>query len=752
MVNRFNVPRHDMVPPQEAKGIGLRDLFSILRRRMWLILLIILAGTLLSLIATIELPKVYTARSTILLRPDDPNLLDTPPQPQAAQPNTSRMDTERDLMTSRVFAGRVIDELNLIADPNFNTYLKDRDDVAADRADAGPVARSLFWIADKIGGPGESDRAGRPALTSRDVQRDRAITVLIPKISVSRTGDSSAMTVAVSDDDPKMAASLANAVTSLYAEWSRDLKLDSTRNSIEFLRQQASELALRISTLENEIADYSSRENISGDPRDDLLRATMQQANEQLSVARGELARAQARLAQVRQDATGGGATGSAPLLVSDFLTTLRGEEATMLRERAQLARNYGANHPLIQEADAKIASARALKSEEMERIVASFEDDVRIAEDHVATIEQELAASEHELRERASAEIRLRELNRDLLTEQQLYDLVSARLGKLDPYAEVSRPDARVISFAAVPNSPSFPKAHTLLAGGFAGSLLLAFVAALGLESLDTRVRDAKRISQLLGAPVIGRIPVLPRKPRRRMSDLLELMRPRSALAEDFRSVYNACRRANVGSREQVIMISSGLPREGKTTTAAGLAIAAASTGARTVLVDLDLRTGGLCRSMSFHQTSASLENYLRGECGLHDVLQVVPDAPKLNVVMSSPSGDGAGILDPDHLERLVSALRSEYDIVVIDAPPLLVVEDAFLIAPFVDSVVLVTSWGRTTEAALSETSERLLLNGVPFVGIVLNRVNPSLGGSSAFRGSWANRRQFKRYFTKAL
>jgi uncharacterized protein involved in exopolysaccharide biosynthesis len=256
-----------------------------------------------------------------------------------------------------------------------------------------------------------------------------------------------------------MAATLANATTRMFIEWSRDLKRERTREAVEFLRQQAGELGSRIAKIEGEIAEYGRINKVSSDPRDDLLRAAMQQANEQLSVARGDFTQAQARLEQVKHvaaqgalSATHGELDRNEPLLSSDFLTSLRNDEAVALRDRAQLARNYGTNHPLIKEADAKIKSVRTLLSEEMGRIIANLGNDVRVARGRVEQFEQDLATSEKDLRQRSLAEIRLRELNRDLLTEQNLYDVVAARLGKLDPYAEVAEPGSRVVSYAAVP------------------------------------------------------------------------------------------------------------------------------------------------------------------------------------------------------------------------------------------------------------------------------------------------------------
>ena len=207
----------------------------------------------------------------------------------------------------------------------------------------------------------------------------------LASLSVDRSGESAAMTISFFNDDAATAAKIANATARLFVEWSRDNKRQDIKDAVGFLRQQSTEVASRIAAIEGQIAKYANDHGVSSDPRDDLLRASIQQANEQLSTARGEYTQAQARLAQVRLAAKTGDTGASVdPLLSSDFLTSLRNDEATAMRDRAQLASNYGRNHPLVQEADAKIAAVRAMISQEMLRTIAILENDVRVDEGRV--------------------------------------------------------------------------------------------------------------------------------------------------------------------------------------------------------------------------------------------------------------------------------------------------------------------------------------------------------------------------------
>lgn len=751
---RYHLAYQEQSEREDERPIGPRELVNILRRRFVSIATVVAVWTGLSLLVANEIPRTYTARSIIVLEPDNPNLLDDAPEQRATQTIQSKIDTEADLMTSRNFAGRVVDNLNLIAEPDFNTFLR-RPGMNLDE-EPGQSGGPLLSFLRSVRSMFSSTETVDPALPSSTVQRDRAISSYLSRLSHTQSGESLAMTVALEDDTPQMAATLANATTRTFIEWSRDLKRERMREAVEFLRQQAGELGARIAKIEDEIAEYGRINKVSSDPRDDLLRAAMQQTNEQLSVARGDLTQAQARLEQVKRVAADGGLgattgelAGTEPLLSSDFLTSLRNDEAIALRDRAQLARNYGVNHPLIKEADAKIGSVRALLSEEMGRIIVNLENDVRVAQGRVEQLERDLELSEKDLRQRSLAEIRLRELNRDLLTEQGLYDVVTARLGKLDPYAEVAEPGARVVSYAAVPEEPSFPKMHVIAVGGFMGALVLALLIAVILENLDTRVREPRRAAQLLGFPLLASIPALPggfwKSQQQAVHHLLRY--PRAAFFEAFRGLYSACRRFNGGRRKQAILVASALPKEGKTTTAIGLAVAAALDGAKTALVDLDFRAGRVHAALQLSGAAGTLDEYLQGGCSIHDVLEAAPHVPRLDVLATSANcADEDRVLSSDELERLISALKLKYEVVVVDASPVLVVEDAVRIAGLVDGVILVAALNRTTEGSLQLAAERLQLAGTPLMGLVFNTMGSSFQVRGAFQRMRTNRKEIYR------
>jgi capsular exopolysaccharide synthesis family protein len=204
-----------------------------------------------------------------------------------------------------------------------------------------------------------------------------------------------------------------------------------------------------------------------------------------------------------------------------------------------------------------------------------------------------------------------------------------------------------------------------------------------------------------------------------------------------------------NGGRGKHVVLVTSGLPQEGKTTTAMGLAMAAGMDGALTALIDLDLRTRNLHTSMGLGSASKTLDDYLHGDCGLAEIVQTLPEIPQLDV-LAPPADDQTSpeFLNSSQLTKLLEAFRLEYDVVIIDAPPMLVLEDAVRIAASVDTVVVVAACDSTTQEALSQVVERLRFTGGPSIGWVFNRVDPFQQAHGAFRKAYLRRQQIRRYF----
>ncbi|APG94515.1 MPA1 family protein (plasmid) [Sinorhizobium americanum] len=603
----------ELAVQRNGNSVGLLDAWALVKRRMRLLATVIVGCTLLSAVASFTLPKTYTASSEVVLERKDVRPFATDAALTTVDRDRSAAETEMDVLQSRQFAGRVVDRLKLINNPNFNPYARQ----AKQPQNIG--GGLLAYLQGIIG----IEQSPYPVRTLPDLkaQRDRAISTLLPQLNVSRTGESLAVRITVSNPSPRLAQEIANTIAKLYVESSLEFKQDER------------------------IADKQRAINTGGAVG--FLRQSMTQ-----------------------------------PLLV-----TLRAEEARLLQSKAEIAAKFGKNHPQMIDADSQIAGVRSMIEEEVRRIL-------------------------------------------------------------LDLEAESLKPSARIVSAAELPNSPSFPKASIIVPATFAGSTLLAFLLALLFEATDTRIRSGQRTAELLRIPNLGYVPKIPKHfsshGTKRSSCIPDWSNVTSAEAE--RSIYMASRFSEAKQLHRVVMVTSCRHNIANASTAWGIATAAAADGRPTAFVNLDFHQHSIPFLKSMGRSPELLERYLNNEATLADVVQTIPTLPGLGyldatLAMTEPFR----LIDSDKLCELIQALRqSGYDFIVLHAPPVLSSGDATWLAPFVDGVILMVSWGETTEDQLLVAVSQLRMNHAPLIGTAINQVNPEIHRRHRYGGYVITSRRF--------
>jgi uncharacterized protein involved in exopolysaccharide biosynthesis/Mrp family chromosome partitioning ATPase len=588
----------------ETRVVGPRELLTLLRRRFFVIAGIVAVCTSGAVAYSMLATKQYSATSMVLLDRTDTKPWEADADLKKMERDKTALDTEMDRLKSRVFIGKVVDELKLMEDDEFNPYLSEAPD-QTEAAEKAPAAASALALS-------ESDPE------TYAIQRDRTISSFLPQVATSRTGDSLAISIQVTAGEPDKAALLANGVADVYVA--------------ELLAQK---------------------------------RADADQAAVDANAA-----------PEAAQAALNSALPSSAAALAQPLIVTLRGEEATLQRQRAELAAIYGKNHPKIQSLDAQIKTIEDLMRAEGDRVTK--------------TIAQEAA-----------------------------------------------RPGARVVSYAEVPQEPSFPKPKLIVAGGLLGSTLLAFLVAFMLESMDTRIRTGDRVQEILQLPNLAYVPRIPRTwLGGRQSPLAYLRsRPRSPFAEAVKSLYLACRVWGTDRSHQLIMLTSCLADEERTTIALGLGAISAADEKRTVLVDFD--NSVVEARPHAEDWSGSVDALIRRECVLQDLVETRPDAPGLDIITVDDHAHAVGgVVGSDRLRKFFQILRSEYDVILVNTPAVLVVDDAAWLCPLVDVVLLMVQYERTTEDELFDAATRLHMNHAPLLGTVIDGVNPKNFGRSSFLG----------------
>ncbi|KQU88539.1 hypothetical protein ASD00_28830 [Ensifer sp. Root31] len=703
--------RFGPVPPvsRDTSSYELADIVDFFRRHAKLILITALTGTLLATIITLSLTKIYTASSTLVFDRNDIRPYEAVIELQKQERDKSAMETEMDLIKSREFLGFVVDDLNLMEDPYFNARLS---------ADAQQDASSFWgwrWSPRKAQAGPRRVTAGqnvhRPT-TLDPVNRDRVITKLADAISADRKGESLAMTIYVQHPLALYAAEIANGVAADYVVWSTQMKELAAHATVDTLRTQAKDLVQSIAKKEREIADFTMRSDLTFDPRDDVLRARTEQLNQQFILARVDEAGAWAKYNEAKNILSKTGIDSAGRVMTSDLLSSLRTEQGKLERGRAQLASKFGKNHPQVVEVDAELASNRQVIEGEINRTLQELENDAKVATVRVQKFQEEVGRLQKQMQDRNLDEIRRRELERDLLTEQKRYDAVVLRLGTLDPEKDEIKATARIASFAEVPIDPSFPKPGLLIPIGGLASLLLGMVGAMAVEAADGRVRTARTLEAIVNQPNYLSIPDLTAtlKPDQTLYRSI-LADPRSPFARSMRSL---CLGWKSQDASKVVMFCSPSANEGKTTCAVGMATVAALNGLRSVILDMDPGPTGATTMIGAPQRPFNLDLVADGATDLTSISAQAPDFPFVHVLTSR--------LTLQDQERIFGELRRHFDLIIVDTPAADNDDDAIWLASHVDAVFVVAAAERTYEKNLLDLVERLTTSRARIIGSILN------------------------------
>jgi capsular exopolysaccharide synthesis family protein len=271
--------------------------------------------------------------------------------------------------------------------------------------------------------------------------------------------------------------------------------------------------------------------------------------------------------------------------------------------------------------------------------------------------------------------------------------------------------------------------------------------------ERLNNRIRSGKELENLTGAPVLGILPSVGRRMER--AEIIRYIRekPRSSLVEAIRSLRTSILYASIDRPPKVVMFSSSLPQEGKSTTSMLMAMSSQQMGKSAIIVDCDLRLPQLAGLVGAEDHAHGLLSVLDGTVALVDAVFKDPDTGLhiLTTVGSEQSStlNAADILSSNKFSGLLKALSEDYDLVILDTPPTLVVADARIVARHADAVVYVVRWNATPREAIEEGLKSLRSVGTPITGLVLTQVNQRQAAGYSYGGYSAYGEKVRGYYT---
>ncbi|MGE0118029.1 MAG: GumC family protein [Dongiaceae bacterium] len=703
-----------------AEELDLRAIARLLWRRKGLIVGTTLALTMLVVVATLMITPKYSATAYVMVNPGQTKVVEAiEAVVSGSSADSAAVESEARILRSRSLADRVVRELELQNDPEFNSQLVPP--TLADRV-LGSVRNAVSqvkqWLAGIGGTPGGGDAA-------RTLQT-RIVDNFLSRLEVGIEGRSRVISVTFTSRSPETAAEVVNTLADLYIVMQLEAKFAATRTATRWLNDRLTELRQRVEMAEDAAEKYRAEHGLIAN-RDVMI--TTEQASEvgsQLALARSQRAEAEARLREVESVAANpSGAATVSEVLGSDLIQRLRVQETEIQRKVSDLGQTLGRNHPSIVSARAELVEVRSKIETEVQKIVQKMRNEVVAAKAREAALAESLEELKVRAGEQNQFEVKLRALEREATASRTLLETFLVRAQETRSQESYQTADAQVVSRADIPGGPSSPRTKLMVLAGFFLALGFAILLAFLLEFLDSGFRSEEQLEQTLGIASLGLVPSLKRSwGKSQRPSTYVVKHPASAYVESIRGLYTSLRLSNGDHLPRVVLIASSLPNEGKTTLAVSFASLLSGSGLRALVIDTDLRKPAVHRALGL-AAKPGLVDYLQDQSPLTSVIQRDASTGIDVIAAGGTGGKRPDLLGTDRMRGLLDQLQATYDVVILDSAPLLAVSETRILVRIADKTVFLVRWADTRRDTALRGLQYVAEAGSNVVGVMLTMVD---------------------------
>ena len=728
---------------------------NFVRRQYITIVGVTAAVVALAVVYLVVTPRSYTAEATMIIdaRKGQPYQQQPTSGGSDIASESALVDSQVEILRSENVSLAVIRKMQLTKDPEFVG--------GGPGSPIGAVTGAIRGVLSLFGG---SDPPSQFLLERKAAETFRRL------LTVKRVGLTYVISVSFRSLDADRAAQIANAVVEAYAVDQLDAKYETTRRAGGWLQDRIRDLRQQATNAEAAVVDFKRENNIVESGGRLTTDQQVSEVNTQIVQARATTAESKARLDRIEEiigsdisDAT------VTDTLKNDIITKLRQQYLDFAAKEADWSKRYGKNHLAAVNLRNQMEQIRSAVIDELKRIAQTYRSDYEIAKVREDSIKKSMTDAVSQSQTTSEAQLKLRDLESAAQTYRAMYDTFLQKYTETVQQQSFPITEARSISPATSPLKKSHPRSLVILALGLAGGIMLGTGAGFLRDQLDRVFRTSGQVDELLHLNCVSIVPAVKSSgggvPRNGMLDAKAkgagsssnsalshaVKSPFSRFAESVRAIKVAVDlEANkTGKATKVIGVYSSLPNEGKSTVATNLAQVIAMSGARTVLVDCDLRNPSLSRALA-PDAQAGILDVLAGNA---PVDQAFRRDPKTNlviapIVLRQHLANASEIFSSERMKRFFAILRERFDYVIVDLPPLAPVIDARATAHLIDHYLFVVEWGRTkidvAQHALSSAP------GIydQTIGVVLNNADMhSFARYQGFTSNYYSDRHYQHY-----
>jgi len=747
--------------PEGDERAYLRQMWRAIKKRKLVIMVIAIIVTAVVTIEVYRTKSTYQASTTVEIGKDNAMLrtggglvLQTDDGEDNMYYVQTAMKTRIRQLQSRPLLEEVVLNLKLDQNPRLMDVNTRRSIFEAVKSIAGRFSPQEPWTP-----PAVSETPITDVVSERSREQSARLApyvdVLVANLSAEPLADTRMLVISFTHTDPVLAADIVDNVAQVFIKRSFENKTEKYNNTSDWLDRTTRELKAKVEESEKELADYSSGHNIySADAKENL-------AVEKLTKLHSELTRAQTErlLKQSLYEEVKAGRVMQLPEAFSDprssELKKRLGELSVTL---TQLELTYGPRHPKIVSTKEEIASIQR----QLDESKGSLQDKLKADYERAARDEGSLGAAleiaKNEAAQQNQASIQFNILKKNVETANTLYTEFLQRTNQAKIQEHEQHNTLKMIDPPQVPTSPVAPNRPRTIMIGFLMSLVAGLALVFFLEYLDNTVKTVEDVSRYTQLPALSVIPAIRGRKQRSLksgsngskrsselaltngkgkgsghgsgngngfnADQLLALDSRSSVAEAYRVLRTSVLLSSTENPPKTILVTSGQPGEGKTTTAVNTAISLSQLGASVLIIDCDLRKPSVHKLLGVDHVEG-VSSYLSRRMALDDVIQKLP-IPNLSVMTSGRiPPNPAEMISSTRMKEMLAILCERFDHIIIDSPPLLKVTDPVILSTLVDGVILVVHGGKSSRDVVRRTRQELSIAGARIFGVVLNNVS---------------------------
>lgn len=707
-------------------------MLSAVRRRLRIVIATPIVVAALSSLVVLSIPNRFDASAVVQIDPRKKTIANLDDVMSGLKADSTTVESEVEIIRSRAISLKVIDLLDLRNDPEFSRpslWRRMLDTIGISepelpepqptQGEQEPTV-NLDPITGLLGpkSPGNS----RPV-------RDEVAVAFAERLKVTRVRATLLIDIRFSAGTAVKAARIANTISEVYLTEQINQKHKVAGHASKLLEEKLDGLRHSVTEAERSVAQFKAEHNIFDSEGQILGEKQMARLMEQTVVARNTVAEARAKYElALRLADKGDDGNSLADVLQNHTLRLLREQLAKVTAREAELSSRYGPRHPEMQKVRAEVGEAREQLMSEIRLLVPNLKNELQVAETRQSELERSLATLKSDDTLSKEASVKLKQLQREADSSKALYEALLSRFKQTVETQSMQLPDARIVEQADAPLFPASPKRKQIVMLATFGGGVLGVAIAILLELLTFGIGRPEDVESVFDLAHLTSLPAASADvPDNELLDMRRMVaEPAGPFAEAMRELRREVdvRRAFDGPR--IVQVTSALPGEGVNLVASNLALHYAMTGARTLLIDGDLRRAHLTRTLAPNRRAGLAEALSYGVPASHMILA----DSNTNLNFLPAIGTVPSQLAPPELlgsraaEQALAQLKAEFDIIIVDAPPLLPVIDARVLADHADQIVFVLSWRRTPKQLAKRALASLGFNQSKLIGVVVSQV----------------------------